>query len=403
MHSRHVADSAVLKVGDMARKSTQAHKKTTSPESAFKNWIQADLFEKYLDLLEPSQKAAQKTLQQTALRLKKNFSKSELKTRVALISEALYITVLGSYAAQIKALVEALALSSEPRLTGFELWPLLHFIQTYGLQDYKISIKAIEQLTPFFTGEFAIQPFFANAPKQTILEATRWSLSKNHHVRRLASEGSRSRLPWGMRQPLFIENPKLTLPILENLKHDPELYVRKSVANHLNDLSKDHSDYVITLLKKWTQQSPKKHQEKIAWITKQALRTLIKKGHPEALSLIGFNSKAQIELIEWTLHQRHLRIGEKLQFSMAIKTPLRTQVLIDYAIHYRKANGTYSPKVFKGTQRTCEAGVLMTIEKSHSFKTVTTRTLYPGVHYVELLINGKSYGKQSFTLKSPAR
>ncbi len=387
----------------MARKATQAHKKTTSPESAFKNWIQDNLFEKYLELLKSSQKVSKKNLQQKILHLKKDFAKAELKTRVALIAEALHSTVLGSYPEQVNALIKALELKTHPRLSGFELWPLLHFIQSYGLQDYKISIKTIEQLTPLFTGEFAIQPFFANAPKQTIVEATRWSLSKNHHVRRLASEGSRSRLPWGMRQSLFIENPQLTLPILENLKHDPELYVRKSVANHLNDLSKDHPEYVITLLKSWNKQSPTQHQDKIAWITKQALRTLIKKGHPEALSLIGFSSKAQINLIEWTLHQRHLRIGEKLRFSLALKTPSKTQLLIDYAIHYRKANGSHSPKVFKGSQRTCEAGILITLEKSHSFKPVTTRTLYPGLHYVELLINGKSYGKQSFTLKSPAR
>lgn len=387
----------------MSRRASNAHRKTSSADSAFKNWIQADLFNKYHALLKPSQQASQKILQQQAQSLKKNFPKAELKARVGLISEALQATIPGSYAEQLTALISSLELKSEPRLNGFELWPLLHFIQIYGLQDYKSSLKAIEQLTPYFTGEFAIQAFFIADPSRTIAEAIRWSKSTNHHLRRLASEGSRARLPWGMRLKLFIDSPQLTRPILENLKYDSELYVRKSVANHLNDISKNHPNYVITLLKKWQKDCSKKHQEKIEWLTKHALRTLIKEGHPQALSLIGFDSKAKIKVVDWTIKQNHIRIGDKIQFSVTLECPQKNQLLIDYAIHYLKANGSHSAKVFKGTQRSCEAGSRQTITKSHSFKTVTTRNLYPGTHHIELLINGKSHGKQSFTLKSPAR
>lgn len=387
----------------MSSGSSKAHKKSSSADSAFKNWIKADLFSKYQALLKPSQKAPQTVLQKHVRRLKKNFPKAELKARVALISEALQATLPGDYTEQLTSMLKSLNLEKEPRLNGFELWPLLHFIQTHGLQDYKTSIAAIEELTPYFTGEFAIQAFFITEPSRTIAEAVRWSKSDNLDVRRLASEGSRSRLPWGMRLTHFIEKPELTHSILENLKYDPELYVRKSVANHLNDISKDHPDYVITLLKKWQNDCPQKHQDNMAWLTKHALRTLIKKGHPQALALIGFDSRAKIKVVEWTINQKNIRIGEKLHFSLTIESTHRNQLLIDYAIHYLKANGSHSSKVFKGTQRFCEAGSRQTITKSHSFKTVTTRTLYPGLHHIELLINGKSHGKQSFSLKSPAR
>ncbi|GMT42393.1 MAG: hypothetical protein IEMM0002_0804 [bacterium] len=269
------------------------------------------------------------------------------------------------------------------------------FIARYGLDEYDLSLAALKHFTRFESSEFAIRVFLQKDFNKTIKLMRQWSEDENLHVRRLASEGSRPRLPWSFRLNKVIEDPSLTLPILERLKADKEKYVQKSVANHLNDISKDNPEWMLALMEKWNLQNGN-----TAWIIKRASRSLIKESHPRALALFGFTKRPKISLEQFRLDKRRVTIGGELRFSFILNSRARgtQKLVIDYKIHYVKKSGGTRPKVFKLREVDLPHGLSVNIDKKHLFRNFTTRKHYPGKHGVEIVINGQSMLTRGFQL-----
>ena len=222
-----------------------------------------------------------------------------------------------------------------------------------------------------------------------------WAEDKNHHVRRLASEGSRPRLPWSFKLDEVIKDPRVTRSILEKLKTDPELYVQKSVANHLNDISKDNTDFMLSLIKTWD-----KTNARTAWIIKHASRTLIKKGNIQTLTLFDFEKNVKLELKNFKLIRSGLNLGESLQFKFDLVSQKASsqKLVVDFKLFYRKKKGELSPKVFKLKELKLKPKETVSISKTHRLQDFTTRKHYSGKHFIEIMINGKVYSTKEFTL-----
>ena len=321
----------------------------------------------------------------------------EMKQRIYLIRDELHTLLPEAFPEALKILLKCVRGGN---LKDFDLWPITEFIQTFGLGHPSLSLQALFEITELFTAEWAVRPFIQNDSITVMKFLSDCALSKNVHLRRLASEGTRPRLPWGVRLNEFIENPKLTLPILEKLKFDPEIYVRKSIANHLNDIAKDHPNDVIAVLKRWKKEAGSLHQLKMEWTVKRALRTLIKQGHPQALNLIGVSANAKITLVGFKLNQRTFKIGEVLEFQFQLKsqTAHAQKLVIDYIMHFARAHGKSSAKVFKLKSLELSGLGLVLVQKKHRLKEVTTRKHYPGAHALEIQVNGKRLRKIQWNL-----
>jgi 3-methyladenine DNA glycosylase AlkC len=274
--------------------------------------------------------------------------------------------------------------------------PLEHFVGTYGLDHFDASMKAMYEITKRFTAEFAIRPFLIRYEKETLKILSQWVMDENEHVRRLVSEGTRPRLPWAMRLPSFITNPKPTLKLLEKLKDDPSEYVRRSVANHLNDITKDNPDLALDVLAQWAKGASKER----LWIIRHALRSLVKQGHPQALAILGFEPP-KVGITKFDVKTPVVKFGEALlfQFELASKAQKQQHLVIDYVIHFVKANGSTSPKVFKMSTRSLDAGDVVVLDRKHAIRPITTRTYYGGTHRVEVQVNGQVLGGGDFELE----
>ncbi|NUN04672.1 MAG: DNA alkylation repair protein [Bdellovibrio sp.] len=373
-------------------------KQKQESDSAFKNWINADLVKRIAAHIQNHWADFDA---KSFVKVSKDLAPLELKPRVQLLREALKEHLPEDYP---KALALLLKAAKKPKanlspLSGFDLWAFTEFIQKYGLEDFDKSLAALHELTQLFTAEFAIRPFLIHHEAKTLKVLHQWSQDKNVHVRRLVSEGSRPRLPWGEQLKSFIQDPTPTIALLEKLKFDDELYVRKSVANHLNDISKDHPQLAVQTAKKWLNGAPKAHEEKINWIVRHALRTLLKKGDREALKLLGYENKGKIRLQDLKVSAKAVRVGDYLEFSFVLNSSSATQIMVDYVIHHKKSNGKNAPKVFKLTTKKMKAKETLEIKKKHSFKPITTRVYYPGTHYLEIMVNGQLLEKIPFELK----
>jgi len=282
---------------------------------------------------------------------------------------------------------------------GFADMVLPEFVGRHGLEHFDLSLEALRELTPYSSAEFALRPYLAQDPDAVLAQALRWAEDDNEHVRRLASEGTRPRLPWARRLPLLVAEPQRTRPILEKLQADPSDYVRRSVANHLNDIAKDHPEWVLELLEGWPTQ-----QTETKWISKHALRNLIKAGHPRALKLVGATLGAKVKLGAFEVRPAALRLGQTLQLSATLVSTSRQpqKLVVDYAIHYVKKNGESSRKVFKLRTLELAGGAELVLEKKQTISDFTTRVHYPGRHAVELLVNGLTVAQGHFELKKPA-
>ncbi|ATC62487.1 DNA alkylation repair protein [Nibricoccus aquaticus] len=314
-----------------------------------------------------------------------------LLQRIRRTSEAMSATLPADYPKAL-AVLKKLA----PRFDhNFVTLVLPDFVGLYGHDDFDASMDALAFFTRFGSAEFAIREFLKRDLPRTLAVMERWSLDKNEHLRRLASEGCRPRLPWSFRLPALIADPSPVAPILENLRADDSLYVRKSVANHLNDITKDHPDWTLATLRRWTTKNPH-----TAWIARRALRTLIKAGHPEALALFGVKPGAFVRVENLTLSAPAITLGDRLSFSYDVtSTSSRSQrIVADYAVHYVKKSGDLSRKVFKLSEFDLPARSRVSLKKSQRFQNFTTRTHYAGEHRIELLLNGQSVASTSFML-----
>jgi 3-methyladenine DNA glycosylase AlkC len=322
------------------------------------------------------------------LTLNSSWKNLELKDRMKRISSSLHSCLPTDYDKSMEII-----LISAHSFGGFEGMFFPDFVETYGFEkkNWKISLNSLEELTKFSSSEFAIRPFIISDPNRVMKLMLKWSKSKNYHVRRLASEGCRPRLPWAIAIPEFKKDPSLILPILENLKNDSELYVRRSVANNLNDISKDNPEVVLKIAKSWIGQN-----ENIDWVVKHALRTLLKKGNQKALKLFGYGSLNSVNVSPINLEKKNVKIGGDLSFSFKINCKKSSKLRIEYVIDYMKKNGMHSSKVFKISEKEFEKGEHL-ISSKQSFREMTTRKHYCGVHFISVIING--IRKESYEFK----
>ena len=277
-------------------------------------------------------------------------------------------------------------------ISGFQAWPVLEYVAKYGIHELEISQQILKAATVVFTSEFAVRPFLKHYEKEMLDFMLQCSQDQNEHIRRLASEGTRPLLPWGMKLESFVTSPQKTLPILENLKADESLYVRKSVANHLNDHTKHNPELVLKCLRKWKKEFTPKHSRhaEVTWIIKHALRTLIKKNHPEAFELIGIKT-SKIDLLSATIKKSKIKLGQSLEVEVVLKNRENNEVnfVLDHDLHLLKQNGTHNIKCFKGVKGSLAKGETKKFHLKIPIKAVTTRKYYSGKHLWCVKINGK--------------
>jgi 3-methyladenine DNA glycosylase AlkC len=323
----------------------------------------------------------------------------ELKARVNLIAKVMREHLPSDYPTALKiaeCMLEERAEQVEGILGGgWRLAILATFVEHYGLDHLEVSLAAMYKITQQHTAEFTIRPYLQRHQEAVLARLHEWVHDPSEHVRRLVSEGTRTRLPWGARLPQFIADPAPVLELLELLRDDPSLYVRRSVANNLNDIAKDHPDLVISTLRRWSQGASEERQ----WIVRHALRSLVKQGHPEALAIMGVYP-ANIELLKLTLDPDPLPFNGTLTFSLELRNNDQQahSCIIDYLVYFVGARGQQRSKVFKLRQAQLAAGQRLAVQQRHSFRPITTRRSYPGLHRIEIQVNGTIVGGADFTL-----
>lgn len=330
------------------------------------------------------------------------FPELELKARVTWMSQCLRSHLPGDYREAISVILAALPSPNDPSLSDNDFGDFIHapypeFVALYGAteHDLEFSLESLRQITMRFSGEYAIRTFINRFPDVTMAVLLRWSQDEHYHVRRLASEGTRPSLPWGQNVSI---KPEQAVPILNNLFSDRTRFVTRSVANHVNDITKKNPDLALALLKEW-QASGRQSDKEMQFIVKHSLRTLIKRGHPECLRMLGLAPDSVVHLMSFSAPEM-VKMDSELEFTFSLSAEAETRVIVDYAIHFVNKRGATARKVFKLKELTLLPGTLTTLSKKHLLKRfMTTRTLYPGTHSIEILVNGNSLSKTDFTLQ----
>jgi 3-methyladenine DNA glycosylase AlkC len=335
----------------------------------------------------------------------------EFKARAMQLADALQATLPTDFAEAAHvmeaSLAEPLALDaagepmglseaqSQAGLSGWVVWSLGEYVARRGMSDVPRALACLHALTQRFSAEFAIRPFIQQHPNLTLAVLQRWVNDPSAHVRRLVSEGSRPRLPWGLRLQALVANPTPTLPLLRALQDDPSAYVRRSVANHLNDIAKDHPDLVA----QWVREHQQAANTQRTALLRHASRSLIKQGHAPTLQAWGLGLGLQGEAT-LSLSTDHASVGEDVGLHVTLRStaPQPQPLVVDYAVHHVRANGSTSAKVFKGWKLMLEPHAGRTLDKRHSLRPVTTRQLYPGLHQIDLRINGQTCASARFEL-----
>ncbi|MEZ4320651.1 MAG: DNA alkylation repair protein [Myxococcota bacterium] len=312
----------------------------------------------------------------------------ELKDRVIHVADALRASLPADYPTALGQILAGLPESPDHtnELTErFELWPLCTFVERHGLAHPDLSLDAMPALTALWSCEFAIRPYFQADPEHVLRRLASWVDHDNVHVRRLVSEGSRPRLPWGIRLQHRIDHPERMLPLLERLRDDPEEYVRRSVANHLNDIAKDHEDLVLDVAADWLRDAPAPRRK----LVKHALRTHIKAGNPRAYGLIGL--QPFVGTVQTALSPAGIAVGEAVHLDVTLTSSAKRnqRVRLDYGVHHLRKNGSRTAKVFHWTERTVKPGETLVLRKSHTVAKVSTRALYAGQQALDLRVNGE--------------
>ncbi|WP_300031226.1 hypothetical protein [uncultured Roseobacter sp.] len=331
------------------------------------------------------------------------FAERELMARLDWLADCAEEQLPGDFPAMAEMLQAAMPPPLDPSLNDDDFG---HFVDAvpgilaarHGMEDHRpLAMKVLYEATQRFSMEFWIRDFLIRWPGETLADLARWAEDDNYHVRRLVSEGTRPRLPWAKAVGL---DPDQTLPLLDRLAGDPTRYVTRSVANHLNDLTRLAPEKVLHRLKKWSAEA--RHTDKeMSWITRHALRTLIKQGNPGAMAMLGYNPDAPAD-VSLAIGTPVVRIGEKLSFSCSVAAHTDLPVLIDYRITFARPGGKTADKVFKLKHGQARAGKAMTVQKSHHLKgDATTFTVHPGPHSVTLQVNGRDRVSAPFTVVAP--
>jgi len=283
----------------------------------------------------------------------------------------------------VQALGEPITTEELEGYNGFYVMPFTHYVAQRGQEHFELSMNALLEMTMRFTSEWAIRPFLVYHETKTLAFLHSIVSHPNPHARRLVSEGSRPRLPWGLRLHQYIQNPTAVFTLLEYLKNEPTRLVQRSIANSLNDISKDHPDQVIKFLTRWKDENVRD----VAWIISHATRSLVKSGHQGTLTLLGYSTEISLDT-EVFLPKKSIILGEILEFTFTIHSHKEQSLIIDYIIGFQKANGSIAPKVFKLTTKKLKIGESISLTKRHPIKPATTRVHYTGQHTLQLQING---------------
>lgn len=271
------------------------------------------------------------------------------------------------------------------------------YIAKYGINDFDISMEALKKFTEYSSSEEAVRYFLLKDFGKAMSYIIKWADDTNGHVRRLSSECTRPRLPWAIQLKKIISDPVLTFPILNKLKNDKSKYVQKSVANHINDISKDNADWIIRQIKGWDLSNDITY-----WIVKHGTRTLIKQGHKEAMGLFGYKMDANIKLQEFTLSNQKVNLGKNIEFTVKLKSLSETdeKIVTDYKLYFMRKNGKQIAKIFKLSNAILKKGEEIKLNGKYSFVHKTTRMHYPGNHKIEILVNGNVVGSNEFELST---
>ncbi|ACB34377.1 conserved hypothetical protein [Leptothrix cholodnii SP-6] len=330
----------------------------------------------------------------------------EFKARAMQLADALEQALPADFSLASQALVNALGppgqgddlsglRTGDQGLAGWALWPMGEFIARHGLADPARGLQALHAMTQRFSAEFAIRPFILAHPQLTFETLARWVHDPSAHVRRLVSEGSRPRLPWGLQLKPLIADPSPTLALLAALQDDPSAYVRRSVANHLNDIAKDHPARVA----EWLQRHLPDASDNRRALLRHASRTLIKQGDAAVLTAWGLGAELHGQAA-LRIGPARIRLGEAVELSLTLRsTAAAAQALVvDYVVHHVKAGGSTSPKVFKGWRVQLAAGEQRLLSRRHKVTPITTRTYHAGWHRVQAQVNGRVVAEAGFEL-----
>ena len=321
-----------------------------------------------------------------------------LMPRAWKIAHALRRYLPGDYEQALAILLASLDRQSKRTVVSgmgaFVFLPHVFFVAEYGLDHFEASMRAQYLLTQRFTAEFSIRRYLERHQAATLARLAEWTTDPSEDVRRLVSEGTRPRLPWAPRLRAFQDDPRPVLALLERLKDDVSLYVRRSVANSLNDIGKDHPDVLVETATRWLEHATEERR----WIVRHALRSAVKRGEAGALRVLGFGDKAVVAVEKVRITPSRPAIGSSVGIMCEVASQASgvQRLLVDLRVHYVKANGKSSPKVFK--LKTVELAPKQTIafSKTLALTQLTTRTHYPGLHRIELLVNGHAYPLGAF-------
>ncbi len=326
----------------------------------------------------------------------------ELTPRASHIADAMAIYLPENRTLAMKILLESLGSAQgdpdDSMMASFKYLPHVNFVADHGQGDFETAMTLQYELTKLFTAEFSIRSYLEGEHQAATLERLReWTTDSSEHVRRLVSEGSRPRLPWAKRLPEFIADPTPVVELLELLRHDESEYVRRSVANNLNDIAKDHPQLVVDISSRWWADATLDEKRMI----RHALRTPIKNGDPGALEVLGFGKSSPATIVGSSIEPEIVDIGGKFRVEVEVNNPSSkaTGALVDLKVHFVKANGATSPKVFKGAELMLAPGETKKVRKTISVKQHSTRKHYPGEHRVEALINGVAVELAVFQLR----
>lgn len=326
-----------------------------------------------------------------ARRVDADFPALELKQRITRIAEELENLLPGDYAAALDLLLQALPPPLDPSRSDddfgdFIFAPLSEFVARNGIDRPDLSLPALCQITQRFSAEYAIRPFLNAHPDATLAALHDWTGHPNYHVRRLVSEGTRPKLPWGIGIDLSADAP---LPLLDALHADPTRFVTRSVANHLNDISKRDPDLAMDTLRRWADAGRQEPSE-LAWMTRHALRGLVRQGHPDALALLGFDPDPPVSVGPILCEPTTVQIGGAMTFAVTLTARAPARLMVDYVLDLQGAGDRTRRKVFKLKQLDLARDAQVTLRKTHKFpKNATTITYHPGAQTLSLQVNGK--------------
>lgn len=316
----------------------------------------------------------------------------ELKDRVRHVARALRAALPDDWAEATRIAVAAAPAAAPPEVGvsgGFWWWPVLQMVEDHGARDAHASLPALKAMTPVFSAEFAIRPWIADAPDTTWPLLAAWAADPDPHVRRLVSEGSRPRLPWGRRLSASIADPSPGLALLDRLVDDPSPYVRRSVANHLGDVAKDHVDRAIAAARAWLS-APGRED-----VVRHGLRSALKAGDPAVLALLGHRA-ADVRVDGLTVTPV-VRVGEKAEITATIHAAEAARVRVDVVWSWPGARG-WSSRTMRGADRELQSGESWTFRYRLSTRPVTTRPTRPGTHRIALRVLGVDVGPVEFAL-----